>query len=126
MGLKEYKFGFESENKAVKFLKSHGFEILERNFHSRFGEIDIIAKKDEILHFIEVKARTNTRYAYPQEAVCAWKRRRLSLTALYYLVRHPYLPYAVYLFDVAEVYLQQRRIRVLQNAFPMESSRWMS
>lgn len=56
MGLKEYKFGFESENKAVKFLKSRGFEILERNFHSRFGEIDIIAKKDEILHFIEVKA----------------------------------------------------------------------
>ncbi|MDA3079329.1 MULTISPECIES: YraN family protein [unclassified Campylobacter] len=56
MGLKEYIFGFSAESKACEFLQNHGFTILCRNFHSRFGEIDIIAKKDEILHFIEVKA----------------------------------------------------------------------
>ncbi|MCR4942751.1 MAG: YraN family protein [Campylobacter sp.] len=56
MGLKEYIFGFNSEDEACKFLKKQGCEILHRNFHSRFGEIDIIAEKNEILHFIEVKA----------------------------------------------------------------------
>lgn len=56
MGLKEYLFGFDSEERATEFLQNSGFEILDRNFKSRFGEIDIIAQKDEILHFIEVKS----------------------------------------------------------------------
>ncbi len=41
---------------AAKYLVSQGFEILEKNFHSKFGEIDIIAKKDDVLHFVEVKS----------------------------------------------------------------------
>ncbi|MEA3330695.1 MAG: YraN family protein [Campylobacterota bacterium] len=45
-----------AEDKACEFLYDHGFMIVERNFYSRFGEIDIIAVKDEILHFVEVKS----------------------------------------------------------------------
>lgn len=45
-----------AESKACEFLVSHGFLITEQNFYSRFGEIDIIAIKDEVLHFIEVKS----------------------------------------------------------------------
>lgn len=56
MGLRAYLLGLLGEDKACAWLKKQGFEILERNFHSKFGELDIIAKKDEILHFIEVKA----------------------------------------------------------------------
>ena len=56
MGLKAYLSGLLGEDKAQSYLKKQGFEIIERNFHSKFGEIDIIAKKDEILHFIEVKS----------------------------------------------------------------------
>ena len=57
MGLKEYLFGKSSEDRACEFLQKLGFVILERNFHSKFGEIDIIAlSSDKILHFIEVKA----------------------------------------------------------------------
>ena len=86
MGLKEYKFGFESENKAVKFLKSHGFEILERNFHSRFGEIDIIAKKDEILHFIEVKATSkNYETAY---RITSSKFSKILKTIKFYKIKN--------------------------------------
>ncbi|ARE81060.1 YraN family protein [Campylobacter helveticus] len=55
MGLASHLSGILGENRACSFLKKRKFEILERNFHSKFGEIDIIAKKDEILHFIEVK-----------------------------------------------------------------------
>jgi putative endonuclease len=45
-----------AEDKACEFLDENGFMIVERNFYSRFGEIDIIASKDEVLHFIEVKS----------------------------------------------------------------------
>ena len=45
-----------AEEKACKFLLENGYTILDRNFYSRFGEIDIIAIKDEVLHFIEVKS----------------------------------------------------------------------
>ena len=62
MGLKEYLFGKSSEERACEFLRKFGFVILERNFHSKFGEIDIIALSSEkILHLIEVKA-TSGRY----------------------------------------------------------------
>lgn len=45
-----------AEDKACKFLLENGFSIVERNFYSRFGEIDIIASKDNALHFVEVKS----------------------------------------------------------------------
>ena len=45
-----------AEEKACRFLDDNGFTIVERNFYSRFGEIDIIALKDEVLHFVEVKS----------------------------------------------------------------------
>jgi putative endonuclease len=50
------KIGNLAEDKAVEFLENNGYKIVERNFYSRFGEIDIIALKDDIYHFIEVKS----------------------------------------------------------------------
>lgn len=48
--------GNAAEDKAVAFLQESGFYVVERNFYSRFGEIDVIATKDEVLHFVEVKS----------------------------------------------------------------------
>ncbi|AJD02453.1 Predicted endonuclease distantly related to archaeal Holliday junction resolvase [Campylobacter lari] len=56
MALLQYLFGKKGEDLACEYLKTQGFEVLKRNFHSKFGEIDIIAKKDKILHFVEVKS----------------------------------------------------------------------
>lgn len=53
--MSRYK-GNLAEDKAVEFLSENGFVVVERNFYSRFGEIDIIVIKDEVLHFIEVKS----------------------------------------------------------------------
>ena len=50
------KKGNLAEDIAVEFLQNDGYKIIERNFYSRFGEIDIVALKDEVLHFIEVKS----------------------------------------------------------------------
>ena len=56
MGLKAYLFGKSSEDLACEFLLKNGCEILARNFSSKFGEIDVIAKKDGVLRFVEIKA----------------------------------------------------------------------
>jgi putative endonuclease len=48
--------GNQAEELAAKYLYENGYEIIERNFYSRFGEIDIIAYKDDTLHFVEVKS----------------------------------------------------------------------
>jgi len=56
MKLNSREIGKIAEDKAIKFLEENNFQIIERNFYTKFGEIDIIAKKKEILHFIEVKS----------------------------------------------------------------------
>lgn len=85
MGIKEYLSGILGENKACVYLKQQGFEILQRNFHSKFGEIDIIAKKDEILHFIEVKStEKNYEVAYRLDQN---KYNKLLKTIDFYLLK---------------------------------------
>lgn len=58
------KVGLDAEEKVAKYLLANGYKILKRNFHSKFGEIDIIAKKDDILSFIEVKYSKNYNPVY--------------------------------------------------------------
>jgi len=56
LGLRAYLFGKSSEDLACEFLLKNGCEILDRNFNSKFGEIDVVAKKDGVLRFTEIKA----------------------------------------------------------------------
>ena len=58
------EIGNVAEDKAVEFLENNGYKIINRNFYTKFGEIDIIAKKDNILHFIEVKSGKNFQSIY--------------------------------------------------------------
>ncbi|MCV3382845.1 YraN family protein [Campylobacter sp. IFREMER_LSEM_CL292] len=86
MALFEYLFGKKGEELACEFLKIQGFEILKRNFHSKFGEIDIIAKKDKILHFIEVKS---TQGDYEVEYRLDNKKyNKIIKTIEYYFMKH--------------------------------------
>ena len=84
MSLKEYIFGFACEDRAAEFLHGEGFEILKRNFRCRFGEIDIIARKEGILHFVEVKA-TSGDYA-AAERVTGVKMAKILKAAEFYLM----------------------------------------
>jgi len=58
------EIGNIAENKAIEFLENQKFIIIDRNFYTKFGEIDIIAKKDNVLHFIEVKSGKNFQSIY--------------------------------------------------------------
>lgn len=82
--------GTLGEELADKFLRQKGYKIITRNYHIRGGEIDIIAKKDNILLFVEVKTRTNERFGLPEEALTHAKRRKLLRAIYHYLADHPH------------------------------------
>ncbi len=83
------KIGNLGERIAADYLLEQGFSILERNFNTRFGEIDLIATKDEEVIFIEVKTRTSKTFGFPEESVTSEKLGKLVDTAMLWLQEHP-------------------------------------
>ena len=77
-----------AEDKAAHFLENYGFFLIERNFYSRFGEIDIIASKDEVLHFIEVKSGED--YELAIQNITPRKLSRIIKTAHVYMKKNAY------------------------------------
>lgn len=77
--------GILAENLAEKALIKKGFQILERNFANRFGEIDIIAKDKDILVFVEVKAKKGIKFGRPEEMINASKLKRIQNMATIYM-----------------------------------------
>ena len=80
--------GIAGENFACLQLAQEGYTILERNWRSGRGEVDIIAQKGDVLAFIEVKTRRETALESPLAAVSKGQRRRVILTAVAYLKAH--------------------------------------
>jgi len=73
---------------AIDYLVRHGYEIVAKNYRKPFGEIDIIAREQGTLVFIEVKTRRSRRFGGPSEAVDLRKQRQLSRIAQDYLAQH--------------------------------------
>lgn len=84
------EIGTVYENKAVLLLQEKGCRILERNFYTYYGEIDIIAEDDDCLVFVEVKYRKTTRKGSAAAAVTPVKQKRLRQSAGYYLYKKHY------------------------------------
>lgn len=80
--------GSIGEKAAVEFLKDRGYEILDTNYRTIFGEIDAVAKKDGFIIFIEVKTRSSSSLGAPYLAVNALKKRHIIKNALFYLKKH--------------------------------------
>lgn len=97
------KLGKLGEELAENYLKCNGYKIIEKNFRSRFGEIDLIAIKNNILSFIEVKTRTSIKYGLPMEAVNYTKQKHIYLTGEYYILKNSIKNKEITL-DVIEVY----------------------
>ena len=83
------ELGKLGEQIALNHLVDLGFHILERNWRYKRAEIDIIASKEDILHFVEVKTRTSTKYGNPEEAISINKMRMLMLAAEEYQIQFP-------------------------------------
>ncbi len=80
--------GRQAEQQALCYLQGRGLQLLERNFRSRYGEIDLIMREADSLVFIEVRYRRHRGYGGPAASVDRNKQARLVSTALYYLQRH--------------------------------------
>ena len=106
------KRGQLAENHAVLFLKNRGYSVIAQNWKVKIGELDIIAQKDKILVFIEVKALTTEEY-YPEDHVDYRKSRKLVQLAELFLAKHPVSSYD-YRIDVIAVQLnlQTRRLSI--------------
>ena len=109
------KVGAEQEEKACTFLQSKGLKILERNYYTRQGEIDIIAKDACALVFVEVKYRKSISAGLPQEAVDRKKQRRISRAAAHYLSFHRLPFFTPCRFDV--IAICDEEILWIPNAF---------
>ena len=81
------KLGDIGENIACDFLEKRGFEIIERNYLRKWGEIDIVTRKSNLIHFIEVKSVTHGTSEYrPEDNMHPWKLKRLSRAMQTYLL----------------------------------------
>lgn len=113
-------FGLDGEERAAKYLKKQGYEIISRNFQSRFGEIDIIAENKEYIIFTEVKARSENSIAEPKEFVDLRKQRKIIKTAEIFLSEN--FTEKQPRFDVVEVKKEKGKFSVnhIENAFEVE------
>jgi putative endonuclease len=116
--MKRKNLGLLGENLALKHLKSKGYKILQRNFHSIFGEIDIIGIEGGDLVFIEVKTRWSQSFGSPEEAIIPWKIKRIIRAGEYFQLLHPQLPQSLRL-DAVVIELddqgEPKRIEILKN-----------
>lgn len=80
-------FGREGEQAALRHLKKNGYRILETNFRTHLGEIDIIGEQDQVLVFIEVKTRAGSEKGHPAEALTRHKQRKIGQVARQFLAR---------------------------------------
>jgi putative endonuclease len=116
----EQQYGRSAEALAAQHLQRKGYTILEYNFRTALGEIDLIARQNGVIVFVEVKSRRTTRRGNPKWAVTPAKQRKISMTALAYLKQHRQMGCRAR-FDVVTVQKENERtfIEVIANAFEL-------
>jgi putative endonuclease len=117
---KRQKFGQKGEALAAWYLQKNGYKILEQNYRTQLGEIDIIAKEKKTIVFVEVKSRRSIRYGSPKWSVTPQKQRKISMVALQYLKRTKQTD-ARARFDVVAVTSNrdEPQIEIVKNAFEL-------
>jgi putative endonuclease len=95
--------GEQTENLACQFLESKGFNLIEKNFYCRLGEIDLIMQHNDSLVFVEVRYRRNNNFGSGAESVTTSKQSKLIKTASLYLQQHAKLNHHPARFDVVSI-----------------------
>ena len=112
------KLGDKGEDLAAATLKKQGYKIIERNYVTPLGEVDLIAKHKGVFVFLEVKTRKSTRFGSPPEAVHPAKQAKLRRLADYYLKKNR-LGEVPVRFDVVSIVIEQvgHRLEIIRDAF---------
>ena len=114
--------GKAGEEAAVQYLREHGYQILERNYRCRFGEIDLIARDGRVLAFVEVKTRRSQKYGPAAAAVTREKQRHLIKASQLYLIQMKKAD-ELSRFDVVTVAMEAQlpHIELIKDAFQSTS-----
>lgn len=107
--------GVAAEALAASFLLSQGLAIAHRNYHCRFGEIDLVARDGATLVFVEVRQRRSDSFGGAAASITAAKRARLAAAARHYIARYRTIPPCR--FDVVLIQGEQLRIEWIRDAF---------
>lgn len=102
--MNNHETGVQGETIAAEYLIQEGYVILERNYKNHIGEIDIVAKNEDVLVFVEVKTRRGLKFGYAFEAVNSQKRKKIINTSQLYIMSHQCFDIQ-YRYDIIEVYL---------------------
>lgn len=111
--------GDDSEDQAYQFLRNKGLKLVEKNFHSRFGEVDLVMLDNDELAFIEVRYRRNSNYGSGLESVTTNKQTKIIKTASVFLQQHAKLAKYPARFDIVSISgeLTNAHIDWIKNAF---------
>ena len=82
------RLGNQGEEMAAQYLLAEGLEVLERNFRTRYGEVDLVARDGPAIVFVEVRTRRSATFGTPEESVTVRKRQKVVLAAQQYLQDH--------------------------------------
>ncbi|HRY59860.1 MAG TPA: YraN family protein [Patescibacteria group bacterium] len=96
-------FGDRGESIACGYLRNHGYDILKRNYNCKFGEIDIIARKEKNLIFVEVKTRTGNYFGEPQEFVNFQKLEKMNMAIDFFINEYDVPEDYILRIDVVEI-----------------------
>ncbi len=88
MTLRRQSLGIRGEDLACAELRRRGYEIVDRRYRTRFGELDIVARENGYVVFVEVKTRDGDDFGGGAAAVTGWKQRRVAQMAIDYIARH--------------------------------------
>lgn len=120
MSLFKKTLGRAGEDRAAQFLAKKGYKILERNYSTRSGEIDLVALHNGEVVFVEVKTRMSDAYGAPELAVNLQKQRRMIKAALGY-IKYKKLHQMPCRFDVVAITAAvENGVELIQNAFEMD------
>ncbi len=110
------EIGLSGEEMAARYLSRHRYKILERNFSTQHGEVDIIAKNGKYYVFVEVKRRKSEKYGAPREAVTLQKQQTIAYCAKFWLSKNKLIGAPVR-FDVVDILNDE--ITLIKDAFRM-------
>ncbi len=116
--MKRRETGIQGEKLAQDFLKKRGYRIVETNYRCPPGEIDIVARHQDFLVFVEVRTKTSLAFGSPQESITPAKQERMRAAAYHYQQTHDSLP-LLWRIDVVAVELNRQgetRIELIENA----------
>ena len=117
--MKRRDVGILGEKLARDFLEKRGYHIRENNYRCPEGEVDIVAKHEDSLVFIEVRTKKSLEFGSPEESITLTKKERLRAIASHYQQTHNNLP-ASWRIDVVAVEIDQKgkplRIELIENA----------